>query len=61
VIESFASDATARGRRPVDIDPAELRRAFAEFRIVRFEDAEEVPDWDPQKTRLVRMVAEKRR
>lgn len=61
VIESFASDATARGRRPVDIDPAELRRAFAEFRIVRFEDAEEVPDWDPKKTRLVRMVAEKRR
>jgi SAM-dependent methyltransferase len=61
VIESFASESSAQGRRPVDIDPAELRRTFAEFRIVRFEDAEEVPDWDPKKTRLVRMVAEKKR
>jgi SAM-dependent methyltransferase len=61
VVESFASDRTAAQRRPVDIDPADLRRAFAGFRIVRFDDAQAVSDWDPQTTRLVRLVAEKPR
>ncbi|HEY3380984.1 MAG TPA: DUF1572 family protein [Vicinamibacterales bacterium] len=60
VVESFASDSAAPRRRPVDIDPADLRRAFDAFRLVRFEDAEGMSDWDPQPTRLVRMVAEKR-
>ncbi len=62
VIESFASDAGSPGRKPVDIDPAELLPAFQTgFRILHFEDILAVPDWDPQKTRLVRLVAEKKR
>lgn len=59
VVESFASDRAAAQRRPVDIDPAELLRAFSTFRILRFEDTEGVSDWDPQTTRLVRLVAQK--
>lgn len=58
VVESFASDADAPVRRPVDIDPLGLRRAFEGFRIVRFEDAVGMPDWGTEETRLVRMVAE---
>ena len=59
VVESFASDRSAAQRRPVDIDPADLRRAFSAFKMLRFEDAPAVSDWDPQTTRLVRMVAQK--
>lgn len=61
VVESFASDRTAAQRRPVDIDPADLRRAFSGFQMLRFEDGPAVSDWDPQTTRLVRMVAQKSR
>lgn len=60
VVDSFASDRTAAQRRPVDIDPSELLRAFSAFRILRFEDAEAVSDWDPQTTRLVRLVAQRK-
>ena len=59
VVESFASDATAPGRRPVDIDPTDLQRAFAEFRILHFADTVAMPDWEKEETRLVRLVAEK--
>jgi SAM-dependent methyltransferase len=59
VVESFASDATTQGRRPVDIDPAELQYAFAEVRTLQFVDEVTVPDWDAEPTRLVRFVAEK--
>ncbi len=38
----------------------DVLRAFLDFRIVRFEDVEAVPDWNPRtKTRLHRLVAEK--
>jgi SAM-dependent methyltransferase len=60
VIESFASDATAQGRRPVDIDPADLQRAFDGFHILQFEDTVARSDWEKEDTRLVRLVAEKR-
>jgi SAM-dependent methyltransferase len=60
VVESFASDANAPGRRPVDIDPTNLRRAFDAFRILYFEDTVAMPDWTREKTRLVRLVAEHR-
>lgn len=60
VVESFASDRKAPQRRPVDLDPAELLGAFAAFRILRFEDTEAVSEWDPQTTRLVRLVAQKK-
>lgn len=59
VVESFASDATATGRRPVDLDPADLQSAFASFRILRFEDTVAMPDWEKEETRLARMIAEK--
>ncbi len=61
VVESFASDATAHERKPVDIDPADLRRAFAGFRILHFADTLAMPDWEPEATRLARMIAEKQR
>lgn len=60
VVESFASDASSTGRRPVDIDPRELRAAFGAFRLIRFEDTVALPDWGKEKIRLIRMVAEKR-
>ncbi len=60
IVESFASDANAPGRRPVDIDPINLRRAFDIFRILYFEDTVAMPDWTREKTRLVRLVAEYR-
>ncbi len=59
VVESFASDRSAAQRRPVDLDPADLRKAFSAFQMLRFEDGPAVSDWDPQTTRLVRMVAQK--
>jgi SAM-dependent methyltransferase len=57
VVESFASDRDSLRRRPIDIDPADLRRAFDAFRFVRFEDIDGVSEWDPQPTRLVRLIA----
>jgi 2-polyprenyl-3-methyl-5-hydroxy-6-metoxy-1,4-benzoquinol methylase len=60
VVESFASDRSAPQRRPVDIDPADLLGAFSAFRILRFEDTEAVSEWDPQTTRLVRLIAQKK-
>jgi SAM-dependent methyltransferase len=59
VVESFASDVRSPARRPVDIDPADLRHAFDAFRILRFEDVDGVSEWDPQPTRLVRLVAQR--
>ena len=60
VVESFASDRSAAMRKPVDIDPAELLRAVESFRVLHFEDVEAVPDWDPAKTRLARLIAQKK-
>ncbi|MBC8104268.1 MAG: class I SAM-dependent methyltransferase [Cytophagales bacterium] len=57
VIESFASDAAAPARRPVDIDPEDLRRAFGDFKVAHFEDTVAVPDWDSEATRLTRFIA----
>jgi SAM-dependent methyltransferase len=61
VVESFASDINSPGRRPVDLDPVALRRAFQQFRIVKLDDVIDKPDWLNEKARLVRMVAEKPR
>jgi SAM-dependent methyltransferase len=60
VIESFASDRQSSSRRPVDIDPAALKASLAGFDIVRFDDREAVSEWDPQPTRLCRVIARKR-
>ena len=59
VVESYASEASADGRRPIDIDPAEIRRAFADFRVVHLADTVAMPDWDKEAARLVRFIAEK--
>ncbi len=61
VIESFGEDATAPNRRSVAIDPGQLLAAFKDFRVLHFEDTVATPDWGNRaKTRVVRMVAEKR-
>lgn len=59
VVESFASDSTSSNRRPVDIDPAELADAVSSFSVLHFEDTEAVADWTLQKTRIVRLIAQK--
>jgi SAM-dependent methyltransferase len=59
VIESFASDVGEAERRPVDIDPARLSSAFTGFTILRHEDLIDVPEWDPEPTRIVRFAARK--
>lgn len=60
VIESFASDVKTPGRRPVDIDPAELKQAFGGLIIHRFEDTVANADWGEQLVRLARLIAEKK-
>jgi SAM-dependent methyltransferase len=60
VIESFASERGTPQRRPVDIDPAALKASLSGFELVRFDDVEAVPEWDPKPTRLVRVIARKR-
>ena len=60
VIESFASDRQSAQRRPVDIDPAILKASLSNFEIVRFDDVVAVSEWDPQPTRLCRVIARKR-
>ena len=58
--ETYASDEGAQGRRPIDLDSAKLRSAWANAHITHFEDTVAVSDWDRQATRLVRMIAAKR-
>jgi SAM-dependent methyltransferase len=61
VIESFGRDATDPNRQSTSIDPGQLLSAFKDFRLLHFEDTMAVPDWGGRtKTRVVRMVAEKR-
>lgn len=60
VVESFASEKTGSPRRPVDIDPAALRASLGAFELLRFDDVEGTSEWDPQPTRLCRVVARKR-
>jgi len=60
VIESFASDRASAQRRPVDIDPPLLRASLTAFDILRFDDHDAVSEWDPQPTRLCRVIARKR-
>jgi SAM-dependent methyltransferase len=57
VVESFASDREQQRRKPVDIDPRDLRVAFAGFEIERLDDVVDRPDWADAPERMVRMVA----
>ena len=60
VVESFASDWNAPQRRPVDIDPAALKAALSGFDILRFDDRAAISEWEPQPTRLCRVIARRR-
>jgi SAM-dependent methyltransferase len=60
VIENFASARTAPDRRPVDIDPAEVKAALSGFELLRFDDGDAMSEWYPQPTRLCRVIARKR-
>jgi 2-polyprenyl-3-methyl-5-hydroxy-6-metoxy-1,4-benzoquinol methylase len=60
VIESFGEEATNPNQPSTAIDPGRLLTAFKDFRVLRFEDTNALPDWGQTKRRLVRMVAEKR-
>jgi len=60
VIEHVAEDKGRRASRR-GLNPTLLRRAFDGFRIVHFEDKVAKPDWGRSNTRLVRLVAEKRK
>ncbi|MGI8518418.1 MAG: class I SAM-dependent methyltransferase [Acidimicrobiia bacterium] len=59
VIESFGSNRDATNRRPVDLDPDELRAAYRALETIRFEDEEALPDWTDRSARVVRMAARK--
>ena len=58
VAEYFHQDS---GNAPDGFADNELTRLFQNLRIVRYEDTEAVADFGMQKTRIVRICAEKRR
>jgi 2-polyprenyl-3-methyl-5-hydroxy-6-metoxy-1,4-benzoquinol methylase len=60
VIESFASDRQSAQRRPVDIDPTMLKASLSGFDVIRFDDRQAMSEWEPQPTRLCRVIARKR-
>ena len=59
VVESFASAKDAPFRRPVDLDPEELKKAFSSFEQVVFEETEGRSDWSESPVPLVKMIARK--
>jgi SAM-dependent methyltransferase len=61
VVEVFHRDATKGGPigRAVVFDTNELLQIFAPLRVLRYEDAAAVGDFGLQKTRVVRLCAEK--
>lgn len=44
---------------PFEYEPGELRRILTGFRIHRYEEVEDVADWDLKKIPLVRVIAER--
>jgi 2-polyprenyl-3-methyl-5-hydroxy-6-metoxy-1,4-benzoquinol methylase len=63
VIESFGQEASKPNRPSTAIDPGQLLVAFNDFRLLHYEDTVAKPDWPgvgEEKTRLVRVVVEKR-
>lgn len=61
IVEAFHRDATKTASigGAVVFDTNELLKVFERFRIVRYDDVEGVGDFGQQKTRLVRLVAQK--
>jgi len=58
VAEYFHQDS---GNAPGGFGDNELIRLFESLRVIRYEDTEAVADFGMQRTRLVRLCAEKRR
>jgi hypothetical protein len=46
---------------PFEYESKELLNIFEGFRIIRYEEANGIPDWGKEPIRLVRLVAEKPR
>lgn len=61
VIEAFHRDATKAAAIGGDVvfDTNELLQLFDRFRIVRYEDTEDMADFPVRKTRVVRLLAQK--
>jgi SAM-dependent methyltransferase len=59
VVESFGSAAGSAGRRSVDVDPTQIRRAFHGFEFRKMEDLIDRPDWSDKPERVIRMIVEK--
>jgi SAM-dependent methyltransferase len=58
VTESFGSAAGAAGRRSVDVDPIQLRRAFRGFDFRKMEDLIDRADWSDKPERVIRVIIE---
>jgi SAM-dependent methyltransferase len=59
VVESFAAGPSITAKRPVEIDPEALAKAYAGFNILRFEETYDLPDWTNEQEQLVRLIAAK--
>jgi SAM-dependent methyltransferase len=61
VVEAFHRDATKNGPigGAVVFDTNELLKLFERFRVIQYEDVEDVADFGMQKQRVVRLAAEK--
>jgi SAM-dependent methyltransferase len=59
VIESFAYDSRIGRTRlgTLEIDPAKLRKAFAQFSVLAYEDTDTVSEWSNGPARVVRLFA----
>ncbi len=58
VVESFALD-ESRPRRPVDLEPEQLRAAYGHLREVAFAVEETVADWTLERAGVVRLATER--
>lgn len=62
VVEGFHRDATKNRKIGAGVvyDTDELKNMLPEFEIVRYEEPEALPDFGPEKVRLVRLIARKK-
>jgi SAM-dependent methyltransferase len=62
VVEGFHRDATKEGKIAAGVvyDTDELKNMLPDFDIVHYEEPVELPDFGPEKVRLVRLIARKK-
>ncbi len=60
LIESFAFDSRLGRTRmgALEIDPAQLLQAFADFAVETYEEVEALPDWGACSSRIIRLCAQ---